>query len=99
MDCSARSRLRYRYLRGDLIRSARAPIQPVAVNPSAATMRGRFPLTLSFAAVTCALMPWYTIRWHYGPLPTTLLETGILLTLLMFALESWRQRFMPGWLT
>jgi O-antigen ligase len=58
---------------------------------------GRFPITLSSAAVTCALMPWYTIRWHDGPFPTTLLETGILLTIAAFAIESWRQRLMPGW--
>lgn len=42
-------------------------------------------------------MPAYTIRWHYGPLPTTLLETGILLTLAAFALESWRSRTLPAW--
>ncbi len=48
-------------------------------------------------AVTCALLPAYTIRWHYGPLPTTLLETSILLTVGVFALESWRQRSWPSW--
>ena len=44
-------------------------------------------------------MPWYTVRWHYGPLPTTLLETGILLTAVLFALESWRLRTWPEWRT
>jgi O-antigen ligase len=56
-----------------------------------------YPVTLLSAAITCALMPWYTVRWHYGPLPTTLLETGILVTLAVFALESWRRRMMPAW--
>ena len=42
-------------------------------------------------------MPWYTVRWHYGPLPTTLLETGILVTIAVFFVESWRQRTMPEW--
>jgi O-antigen ligase len=57
----------------------------------------RYPFTLVCAALTCALMPWYTVRWHYGPLPTTLLETGILVTIAIFAIESWRQRIMPVW--
>ncbi len=48
-------------------------------------------------ALTCALLPAYTIRWHYGPLPTTLLETSILITVAVFALESWRQRTRPSW--
>jgi O-antigen ligase len=42
-------------------------------------------------------MPWYTVRWHYGPLPTTLLETGSLVTIAIFAVESWRQRTRPAW--
>ncbi len=44
-------------------------------------------------------MPWYTVRWHDGPLPTTLLETGILITLAVFAVESWRARTWPEWRT
>jgi len=44
-------------------------------------------------------MPWYTVRWHYGPLPTTLLETGILLTVVLFVVESWRHQLMPAWRT
>ena len=57
----------------------------------------RYPFTLVCAALTCALMPWYTVRWHYGPLPTTLLETGILVTIASFAIESWTQRGLPEW--
>ena len=44
-------------------------------------------------------MPWYTVRWHYGPLPTTLLETGILITVAVFVLESWRSQLIPVWQT
>lgn len=44
-------------------------------------------------------MPAYTVRWHYGPLPTTLLETAILITIGIFAFESWRQRVKPEWRT
>lgn len=50
-------------------------------------------------AITCALMPAYTVRWHYGPLPTTLLETSILLTVIVFGIESIRQKTRPVWRT
>jgi O-antigen ligase len=60
---------------------------------------GPYRLSLSCAALTCALLPWYTVRWHYGPLPTTLLETGILLTIAVFAIESWRHQQRPEWRT
>lgn len=42
-------------------------------------------------------MPWYTVRWHYGPFPTTLLETGILVTIAVLVVESWRQGLVPEW--
>ena len=44
--------------------------------------------TTWMAAATCALMPAYTVRWHVGPLPTTLLETSILLTIVAFLIET-----------
>ena len=72
----------------------RAPVQAAAVDrPSAEP--SPYPLSLCGVAITCALLPAYTVRWHYGPLPTTLLETSILLTLLLFAVESWRCRVRP----
>jgi O-antigen ligase len=49
--------------------------------------------------LTCAVLPWYTVRWHYGPLPTTLLETAILLTIAVFAIESWQKRLRVEWRT
>lgn len=61
--------------------------------------QGRYRLTLSLAALTCAALPWYTVRWHYGPLPTTLLETGVLVTIVAFVLESWRYHVWPEWKT
>lgn len=66
---------------------------------SSSVNSAKYPLTLSCAAVTCALMPLYIVRWHYGPLPTTLLETGILVTILAFAVECWRQGVAPPWRT
>jgi O-antigen ligase len=55
--------------------------------------------TLWFAAATCALTPAYTIRWKYGFYPTTLLEHAVLLTVLVFAIETIRQRSSLEWRT
>jgi O-antigen ligase len=55
--------------------------------------------TLYLAALTCAILPWYTVRWHYGPLPTTLLETAILVTIAVFVIQSLRYRLAPEWRT
>ncbi len=35
-------------------------------------------------------MPLYIVRWHVGPVPTTLLENVVLLTCAMYALAVWR---------
>ena len=51
------------------------------------------------AAVTCALTPAYTIRWKYGFYPTTLLEHAIVLTVLVFAIETIRQHSRLEWRT
>jgi putative inorganic carbon (hco3(-)) transporter len=37
------------------------------------------------------------VRWHYGPLPTTLLEHAIGATVLAFAIETWRGRYPLTW--
>ena len=58
---------------------------------------GRFPISYGFAVATCALVPAYTIRWHIGPLPTTLLEGAILVTITVFAAESVSQKTVPHW--
>jgi len=75
----------------------RSSAQPAVVYRLFLSGQDRYPFTLVCAALACALMPWYTVRWHYGPLPTTLLETGILLTIASFAVESWAQRRLPEW--
>lgn len=56
---------------------------------------GRFPATLSLATIACAFAPAYVVRWHVAFYPTTLLESAILLTLVAFAIESWRLRLAP----
>jgi O-antigen ligase len=39
---------------------------------------------------TVAGLPLYVVRWHYGPLPTTLLETLIIVTVLSYGIARWR---------
>jgi O-antigen ligase len=69
-----------------------------AATSDAATI-GRFSLTTAFAVATCALAPAYVVRWHVGPLPTTVLENAILLTFAAFAFESIRDSVRPTWRT
>ena len=47
--------------------------------------------------MTGALAPAYVIRWHVGPLPTTLLELSTLVTLAVFAIETIRRRSTIDW--
>ena len=62
-------------------------------------MSGRYRITLALAVATCALVPTYTVRWHLGPLPTTILEDAILLTIAAFVIESVKDRIRPVWRT
>ena len=55
--------------------------------------------TTWIAAVTCAAAPAYTVRWHLGPLPTTLLENLILLTVAAFLVETAVERGTIVWRT
>jgi O-antigen ligase len=51
------------------------------------------------AAATCALTPAYTVRWHVGPVPTTVLENAILVTIAVFLFEMVRHRTQLVWRT
>jgi O-antigen ligase len=42
-------------------------------------------------AATAAAMPLYVVRWRVGPLPTTLLESLILVTAALYAVAVWRK--------
>jgi O-antigen ligase len=54
-------------------------------------------LTRWALAVTAAAMPLYVVRWHIGPVPTTLLEVLILLTLAIYVVSLLlRQAPLPG---
>lgn len=66
---------------------------------STASQADRFQISNLCAVLTCALVPAYTVRWHVGPIPTTLLENAILVTVAAFLIESWRNRVRPMWRT
>jgi len=40
---------------------------------------------------TVAGLPLYVVRWHYGPIPTTLLETLIVVTAGLYVIARWRE--------
>jgi putative inorganic carbon (HCO3(-)) transporter len=75
--------------------------EPVASTPiepgSEAAPTPGFPVSAVLAVVTCAIVPAYVVRWHLGPLPTTLLENGIMLTVAAFLIETWRARSRVRW--
>jgi len=45
------------------------------------------------------LSPAYVVRWRYGFYPTTLLETAIVVTVVVFAFEAWRGHLALQWRT
>lgn len=49
------------------------------------------------AVITCALVPAYVIRWHVGPVPTTVLEASILATIAVFVFEAVRGQHALQW--
>src|SRR5438309_10823022 len=57
----------------------------------------KYRYSLLAATVAGALAPAYVIRWHVGPLPTTLLEVAILATIAVFAVEPIRQGSLLAW--
>jgi O-antigen ligase len=61
------------------------------------TARAPFPIATGLAVGTCALAPAYVIRWHIGPLPSTVLEAAILLTVAAFAVETYRGKHPLEW--
>jgi len=71
---------------------------PIAKSEGRVSARdlGAYPVTVALSALTCALAPAYTVRWHIGSYPSTLLEAGIVLSVASFAVESWRLRALPA---
>lgn len=64
--------------------------------PAAETRADVYRFTLPLAALTCALTPAYVIRWHVSFYPSTVLEDAILLTIMVFVIESWRAKLSPA---
>jgi putative inorganic carbon (HCO3(-)) transporter len=62
--------------------------------PHEAVLARRF--TVWMLAITAACLPLYIVRWHYGPLPTTLLETVILVTVAGYAATLWTEKRLPA---
>ena len=60
-------------------------------------LAGTFSVTTALAVITCALAPGYVIRWRIGPLPSTLLEAAILVTIAAFAFEAYRLKEPIAW--
>jgi O-antigen ligase len=48
--------------------------------------------------ITVACLPLYVVRWKYGPIPTTLLETLIIITVGLYVVGRWREgQRRPVW--
>ena len=62
------------------------------------TNRSPWPRTVTVWAigVTAACLPLYVVRWHLGPLPTTLLENLILFTAAAYVVTLWAERRRPS---
>ena len=46
-------------------------------------------------SLAAAALPLYVVRWRYGPLPTTLLETLILIAVAAYLVTLWSERRLP----
>jgi putative inorganic carbon (hco3(-)) transporter len=60
---------------------------------------GAYPVTFALAVLTCALTPAYVLRWHVAFYPSTVLEVAIVATVVAFAVESWRAKAVPVYMT
>ena len=52
-------------------------------------------LAIFSLSLTAACLPLYVVRWHVGPLPTTLLETLIGLTVIAYLATLWTEKRLP----
>jgi O-antigen ligase len=53
-------------------------------------------VTIWSLATTAACLPLYVVRWHIGPLPTTLLEVLVGVTVVTYAATLWTERRLPA---
>jgi O-antigen ligase len=66
------------------------------MNTSTAASNGPRRFTIWALAVTAACLPLYVVRWRVGPLPTTLLETLILILVAGYLVTLWTERRLPA---
>jgi O-antigen ligase len=67
-------------------------VEPQTLGPGS-----QYRYSLLAASLAGALAPAYVIRWHVGPLPTTLLEVAILAAIAIFAVETLHQQVRVEW--
>src|SRR5579864_9537760 len=72
--------------RTSVVTPAQARPRPIQVTETQLTRISRWAL---YATVAC--LPLYVVRWHYGPIPTTLLETLIIVTAVLYVAGRWRE--------
>src|SRR6266850_3202957 len=62
------------------------------------TERSAWPrrATVWAIGVTAACLPLFVVRWRIGPLPTTLLESLILITVAAYCVTLWTERRLPA---
>lgn len=53
-------------------------------------------IAVAALAITAASLPLYVVRWRVGPIPTTLLEVLILVTVAAYAVTLWTERRRPA---
>lgn len=53
-------------------------------------------ITIGTLGVTAACLPLYVVRWRVGPIPTTLLEVLILVTIVAYVAALWTERRLPA---
>ncbi|MEP6752827.1 MAG: O-antigen ligase family protein [Candidatus Dormiibacterota bacterium] len=78
------SRFAINTARRELAANIAATLKPTRIDLLRLT---RWSLTL-----TAAALPLYVVRWHAGPLPTTLLENLVLVTVVLYLITLWRHR-------
>jgi O-antigen ligase len=68
----------------------------IAEAPPAARRNVAHRLTIWSLAATAACLPLYVVRWRIGPVPTTLLEVLILITIVAYLATLLTERRLPA---
>jgi O-antigen ligase len=68
----------------------------IAEAPTAARASKPHQVAVLSLALTAACLPLYVVRWRVGPVPTTLLEVLILITIVAYLATLWTERRLPA---